>query len=804
MLPQVRSPEKTAGGRPISDLNLSFRRSNASLSALFAATTAGLPKRASSPAVGISQASGARDGPFRSSSPSQAPENADVYRDTIVRSLVPHITVFASTDAEELLAQKGFTGGILELLRPYGENVQGKVTIRDSAGASKTYEDYAVRFTKLKDGLESPRMPASEDEEPVATKSINGYLDQMFPHLSSRLRTGGDIDYVEQTVEKHIQYSDLPPQPKAASKADPFDATPVEKLASPFHLLYLRRLLSGLPVSPHESFSHPVACVVVISSRNQDPIDELRNLYAATTTGEHKMPAYVNNDYLRYYVLIHDEEHDDVQRSTSLFEQMKRHFGLHCHLLRIRSTQCVPSDDDAVRLPVCEWLSAAEELSEIQRRETLQDHEETGPCLYESDAAAVKSMIRELVTQSIVPMLERQCASWNDQIVTRRRGISGRFLSLSKKWTPFGSSSSRSSSPSGPTSNANYDSQNGFYRPETEAALLRRLGDSCVMLRDFKLAHTAYDLLRTDNASDKAWKHYAGACEMTAITSLLNGDPLTSGKAKANDPTALDALLDAALYQYLTRCNSPYYALRALAVAVELLHARGTTAADDAARWACKIIESRLVGPVGTVLFAERVAMCFAARPGTGSRHWGSRARKAALWSVIAAQRWVELGQPARAAQCAAQAWRLYAATPKDVASFKFEGMRIVLAELDTVVADGDLLGDPAIVPDDDDAVETTEEVHLMPESPTTTTAHRRAALEQTAAKLDEPAMPARKKSLAEESSPVNDKVDIRQHRLSLIGVPTAPGAAAGGASRTATGNGAGDPLGVQDPEQSQ
>jgi len=121
-------------------------------------------------------------------------------------------------------------------------------------------------------------------------------------------------------------------------------------------------------MSPHETFSHPVACVIAISSRHPDPIEELRQMYANTTAGDQRLPQWVNPDYLRYYVLVHDEDHDDAQRSTSLFDQMKRHFGLHCHLLRIRSEQCVPSDDDCVRLPVCEWLSAAEELEEIRKQ----------------------------------------------------------------------------------------------------------------------------------------------------------------------------------------------------------------------------------------------------------------------------------------------------------------------------------------------------------------------------------------------------------------------------------------------------
>jgi hypothetical protein len=80
------------------------------------------------------------------------------------------------------------------------------------------------------------------------------------------------------------------------------------------------------------------------------------------------LPHWVNNTFLRYYVLVHDEDNDDIAKSTALYEQMKRHFGLHCHLLRLRSAQCVPSDDDSVRLPQSEWIAASEEIAAIQKR----------------------------------------------------------------------------------------------------------------------------------------------------------------------------------------------------------------------------------------------------------------------------------------------------------------------------------------------------------------------------------------------------------------------------------------------------
>ena len=40
---------------------------------------------------------------------------------------------------------------------------------------------------------------------------------------------------------------------------------------------------------------------------------------------------------------------------------------------------------------------------------------------------------------------------------------------------------------------------------------MRKLADYAFMLRDWKLAHSTYDILRKDFANDKAWKYAAGA-----------------------------------------------------------------------------------------------------------------------------------------------------------------------------------------------------------------------------------------------------------------------------------------------------
>jgi hypothetical protein len=579
-------------------------------------------------------------------------ETAADPRNLILQAFVPNVAVHTSADTHELIKDKGFDGGLWELLRPFGERVQGKVNVRDSIGSGKTYEDFAVRFVRLGDGLEAPEVARRSGEGKVANGNIPPSI------LAQRARTGGDIGQIEGLVDRHLIHAEEYPVLDGEDYLTFKDALIRNPdIPSPFYTLYLRRLLAAIPLAPHETFSHPVACIIAISSRNKDPIQTLRKLYDESSNGDKRLPLWVSNEYLRYYVLVHDEEQDDITKSITLFEQMKRHFGLHCHLLRLRSSECVSSDDDSIQLPRCDWLSASEELAEIQTREMQEDIEESLPCIYESDTTAIKTFIREMVTQSVIPSMERCVSTWNDQVASRRRGISGRFMSLSKKWA-FGSSSrSSSNSTNAPTSNSNYDALQGFYRPDTPEAIMRKLADYAFMLRDWKLAQSTYELLRTDFNNDKAWKYHAAANEMAAISTLLIPQAMSS---KIRSET-VDQMLETASYSYITRCGTSYGALRALALGMELLRLRGGSATDDAARWGARLLDHKVVGVVGDALMKERVAACYASKKGSGSGLWGSRTRKSALWSILAADTWLTLGKPQQAKLRLEEAGQQYA-----------------------------------------------------------------------------------------------------------------------------------------------
>ncbi|KAF2861845.1 hypothetical protein K470DRAFT_195910, partial [Piedraia hortae CBS 480.64] len=595
----------------------------------------------------------------RSSSPSHPAGVHSEARALIVRAFAPHVAVLPSPDTEELLRQKGIGGGLLQLLRPFGEHVQGKVTIRDSSGVNKSWDDFGIRFVGIRDYLDT------ETAE-------NGRRPSVFDYKSPRLRTGGYIPHLEQLVERHLTFVE--------EQSSPFDADyefsrPQNPGAtSPFYLLHLRRLMSGLPLVPSETFSHPVALVITVSSRCAAPIEELSRLYLSSNQAEDRLPPWVHNEFLRYYVLVHDESRDDIAQTMALFDQMKRHFGLHCHLLRLISTQCGCSDEGSIKLPMCEWMSASEELAEIVRCEADEENGPQVPYILESDAAALRAFVREMVTQSIVPSMERASATWNDQVASRRRGLSGRFVSLSKRFTTFGGKSAVG--PALGAGGGNYDSVQGVYRPDAAEAVMRKLADYAVMLRDYRLAHGTYKILCQDFKHDRAWKYYAAASEMTAVTALLSLGHL-GAKAQAE---MVDQQLESAYYSYTTRVQSPFYALRTIIVGAELLKVCGGHALDDAANWFNRLINDNVVGPVGRALIMERIASC------CEEKKRSPRRRKAAFWHLLAADTWLSMDKARQGQRNLSEAVRLYGVND---GRLTFDGMLSFIKSLQHAVEEG-------------------------------------------------------------------------------------------------------------------
>ena len=290
---------------------------------------------------------------------------SDDPQEILLQSFWPTIAVYSSADTEELVRLKGIYGGFCDLLKPFGERIYGKVNVRDSAGGSRSWDDFGVHFTTVKKQSEYSnggqlRYSRELKKEEWRGENIPRPLSQPLSTSDTWARESS-IDGIMQT---HLRKSE-----SALASWEPKEGDgDVETLVSPHHIQYLRKVLAPRPMTPHDTFTHPVACLIVTTSQSPAPIEKLRDLYSESRHGDNKVPAWAGTDFLRYYVLVHDEDHDDIARSIMIYEQMKRHFGLHCHLLRLRSTECSSAAADGTRLPRRIWPSLEDDVIEAQQQ----------------------------------------------------------------------------------------------------------------------------------------------------------------------------------------------------------------------------------------------------------------------------------------------------------------------------------------------------------------------------------------------------------------------------------------------------
>lgn len=331
------------------------------------------------------------------------------------------------------------------------------------------------------------------------------------------------------------------------------------------------------------------------------------------------------------------------------------------------------------------------------REDYIDDIDLAENYILESDATAIKAFLREMVTQSIVPFMESRVVTWNDQVASRRRGISGRFMSLSKRWTGFGSAKAMTAGSGGvPNSTgSNYNYQRGFYLPGTPEATMRQLGDYAFMLRDWKLAYSTYDFLRSDFSHDKAWNYHAAANEMAAISSLLIQHTFTS-KSRSE---SMYQMLDTAAYSYLTRCSMPSRVIRCLTLAVELSEARSPHAVDEGARWGEKLLELSVLTPIAQALMTERVAECYMSQTSVSLAAAGIRKREAALWNILASRSWMRLDVPVQARLRLRQAGTLYGLDSQRLSGLAFPSMQTLRQYLHhALLRHEDVDGSPALI----------------------------------------------------------------------------------------------------------
>lgn len=160
-------------------------------------------------------------------------------------------------------------------------------------------------------------------------------------------------------------------------------------------------------MTPFDSLSHPCAMMFAVSSSSADPMNAFASLFEQASQHDvFTRQPYVEAGILRCYLVVHDSAvyGDDMTHSIAVLDEVRHTYGLQCGLLRLhQSPRSVPAGPESSA-----GISA-------------------------EDATQIRAYVRELVSKSIVPYLERSSQQLNEQLVATRQGFTGRLWGASRK-----------------------------------------------------------------------------------------------------------------------------------------------------------------------------------------------------------------------------------------------------------------------------------------------------------------------------------------------------------------------------------
>ncbi|KAK1435003.1 hypothetical protein QVD17_00758 [Tagetes erecta] len=340
----------------------------------------------------------------------------------------------------------------------------------------------------------------------------------LFNNIDVPVRTASDQPYRLQRFKLRMFYASDIQQPDievtkkrleqviadAGSNEDSdlyLDPSPIETMSTssepefvPTWFQYFNKeLVHSVSFSDHEAFDHPVACLLVVSSNDEDPINKFVDLF-----NKNQLPSLLNNGAMdpkipKYFILVHDNQDGSPERATKILAEMRSKFGSNdCRLLCINSSQ--NQLDDRKPNPWNPYVSNASPGQHL------------GCLLSNEDIDELRDFVRDLSSKDIIPNMEQRIRVLNQQVSATRKGFRNQIKNL---WWRKG----KEDTPEVKSVN--------MYTFNSIESQIRVLGDYAFMLRDYELALSNYRLLSTDYKLDKAWKRYAGVQEMMGLTYFM-------------------------------------------------------------------------------------------------------------------------------------------------------------------------------------------------------------------------------------------------------------------------------------------
>ncbi|MBA0619523.1 hypothetical protein Godav_028683 [Gossypium davidsonii] len=446
----------------------------------------------------------------------------------LLEEITPVVMVLCTPYVEESCLKNGLS--LIQLLSPFCDFTNIDVPVRTASD-----QPYRLRKFKL-------RLFYSSDIRQPNLEVAKERLKKVITHV-------GEKNFLESSDPSQV--NNLLSRPES------------EMLPSWFQF-FNKELVRTLSFSDHEAFDHPVACLLVVSSKDDEPVNRFVDLF-----NTNKLPSLLNDGamdpkIMKHYLLLHDNQDGPFNKYArlsylvilTLVEAGEAQF--QANLVSIHAIQdfliCSAWSRDSVdniinkkeakdlysqltivfnSIFVCRATKLLADMRNAFGQNDCQiicfnssqdgkiHHQDNPWAPFKSDALPtenlgcflnlddlneIKDFMQELSSKHIIPYMEQKIRVLNQQVSATRKGFRNQIKNL---WWRKGKEDTIDT-PNGPV-----------YTFNSIESQIRILGDYAFMLGDYELALSNYRLISTDYKLDKAWKRYAGVQEMMGLTYFL-------------------------------------------------------------------------------------------------------------------------------------------------------------------------------------------------------------------------------------------------------------------------------------------
>uniref|UniRef100_A0A8C0KJ67 Trafficking protein particle complex subunit 8 n=1 Tax=Canis lupus dingo TaxID=286419 RepID=A0A8C0KJ67_CANLU len=503
---------------------------------------------------------------------------------------------------------------------------------------------------------------------------------------------------------------------------------------TPWFESYRETFLQSMPASDHEFLNHYLACMLVASSSEAEPVEQFSKLsqeqHRIQHNSDYSYPKWFIPNTLKYYVLLHDVSAGDEQRAESIYEEMKQKYGTQgCYLLKINSRTSNRASDEQIPDPWSQYL----QKNSIQNQESYED----GPCTITSnknsdsnllsldgldnevkdglpnnfrahplqldsssdpsnsidDPDHVKSASSLHETKKAnTGIIHGACLTLTDHDRIRQfiqeftfrgllphiektiRQLNDQLISrkgLSRSL--FSATKKWFSGSKVPEKSINElkNTSGLLYPPEAPELQIRKMADLCFLVQHYDLAYSCYHTAKKDFLNDQAMLYAAGALEMAAVSAFL----------QPGAPRPYPAhYMDTAIQTYRDICKNMVLAERCVLLSAEILKSQSKY--SEAAALLIRLTSED--SDLRSALLLEQAAHCFINMK-------SPMVRKYAFHMILAGHRFSKAGQKKHALRCYCQAMQVYKgkgwSLAEDHINFTIGRQSYTLRQLDNAVS---------------------------------------------------------------------------------------------------------------------